>query len=129
MAELDNGKLGRNSEGKFLPGNKESVGNNGGRPTEDLSVRAQVKLRISKNPKLLQSAIDNMFSILDNPEDPRWPKVYETLVKLNGNFDPDETKLTGNMKFSKERPYEGMSKEEILAALKKGNSSAKSKSG
>lgn len=126
-ADNTNEKLGRNSEGKFIPGNKESVGNNGGRPAEDLSVRAQVKLRIAKDPDLLQRAIDGMFSILANPEDTRWPKVYETMVKLNGNFDPDETKLTGDMKLFHERPYEGLSKEEIRLALKKGKPSANAK--
>ena len=121
--KTDDEKPGRNADGTFAPGNKEGLGNNGGRPTEDLSVRSQVKLRISKDPALLQNAIDSMFSILSNPDDPRWPKVYETMVKLNGNFDPSETKLTGDITHN--RPYEGMSKEQILAALK-GNSSAKS---
>ena len=126
MAEQKDNKHGRNPDGTFAQGNQEGLGNNGGRPTEDLSVRSQVKLRIQKNPQLLQRAIDGMFAILSNPDDPRWPKVYETMVKLNGNFDPDETKLTGNMKFAADRPYEGLTKEEILAALKKGKSSAKS---
>ena len=122
--EKSNLKLGRNLDGTFTKGHTISVGNNGGRPTEDLSVRSQVKLRIQKNPQLLQKAIDGMFDILANPEDPRWPKVYETMIKLNGNFDPDETKLTGDMNFTQQRPYEGMTKEQILSALKKGKPNA-----
>lgn len=117
-------KHGRNMDGTFAPGHKFGGSENSGRPPEDLSVRSQVKLRIQKDPDLLQKAIDGMFAILANPEDPRWPKVYETMVKLNGNFDPDETKLTGNMNFTQQRPYEGMTKEEIRAALKKGKPSA-----
>lgn len=124
MAETDNQKHGRNPDGTFAPGNKEGLGNNGGRPTEDLSVRSQVKLRIAKDPDQLQKAIDGMFAILANPEDPRWPKVFETMVKLNGNFDPSETKLTGEL--THQRPYEGMTKDELRAALQKGKSSAES---
>lgn len=125
MTEVDK-KVGRKSDGTFDKGN--SYGRNpGGRPSEDLSVRSQVKLRIAQNPELLQKAIDNLFKILDNPDDSRWTKAYEMLVKLNGNFDPDETKLTGNMKLAHERPYEGMTKEQILAALKKGKPNAGTK--
>jgi hypothetical protein len=93
-------KSQRNNDGTFKAGN---VG--GGRPPENLSVRAQTKLRVARDPELLQNALDNMFEILTDPEHPFFAKMLDTFVKLNGNYDPAETKDVTRRPV--DRPLEG----------------------
>lgn len=115
-------KLGRNSDGTFAKGNKESVGNNGGRPTEDMSFRHQMKIRASQEPELVQKVIDNLIEIASNPDHPKCVEAAEKLIKLNGNYDPAESKseVTGSLNTKVENsPFSQLTKEDLLKLLKR----------
>lgn len=115
-------KLGRNSDGTFAKGNKESVGNNGGRPTENMSFRHQMKIRAAKEPELIQNVIDNLVKIASDPDHPKCVEAAEKLIKLNGNYDPAESKseVTGslNMKMG-DSPFNQLTKQDLLKLLKR----------
>jgi len=115
-------KLGRNSDGTFAKGNKESIGNNGGRPTEDMSFRHQMKIRAMKQPELIQKVIDNLVSIASDPDHPKCVEAAEKLIKLNGNYDPAESKseVTGSLNTKVENsPFKDLTKEDLLKLLKR----------
>lgn len=115
-------KLGRNSDGTFAKGNKESVGNNGGRPTEDMSFRHQMKIRASQEPELVQKVINNLIKIASNPDHPKCVEAAEKLIKLNGNYDPAESKseVTGSLNTKMENsPFNQLTKEDLLKLLKR----------
>ena len=115
-------KLGRNSDGTFAKGNKESVGNNGGRPTEDMSFRHQMKLRAAKEPELIQKVINNLVKIASDPDHPKCVEAAEKLIKLNGNYDPAESKseVTGSLNTKMENsPFNQLTKEDLLKLLKR----------
>lgn len=115
-------KLGRNSDGTFAKGNKESVGNNGGRPTEDMSFRHQMKIRAAKEPELIQNVIDNLVKIASDPDHPKCVEAAEKLIKLNGNYDPAESKseVTGSLNTKMEdSPFNQLTKQDLLKLLKR----------
>ena len=115
-------KLGRNSDGTFAKGNKESVGNNGGRPTEDMSFRHQMKIRASQEPELVQKVINNLIKIASDPDHPKCVEAAEKLIKLNGNYDPAESKseVTGSLNTRMENsPFNQLTKEDLLKLLKR----------
>ena len=115
-------KLGRNSDGTFAKGNKESVGNNGGRPTEDMSLRHQMKIRASQEPELVQKVINNLIKIASDPDHPKCVEAAEKLIKLNGNYDPAESKseVTGSLNTKMENsPFNQLTKEDLLKLLKR----------
>lgn len=115
-------KLGRNSDGTFAKGNKESVGNNGGRPTEDMSFRHQMKIRASQEPELVQKVINNLIKIASDPDHPKCVEAAEKLIKLNGNYDPAESKneVTGSLNTKMENsPFNQLTKEDLLKLLKR----------
>lgn len=104
-------KVGRNSDGTFSKGNKLSVGNNGGRPTEDMSFRHQVKIRASNDPNLVQGVINNLIAIASDPDHPKCVEAADKLIKLNGNYDPTETKDVSEKEVF--NPFESLSEEEL----------------
>ncbi|MDL2235442.1 hypothetical protein LJC07_04710 [Christensenellaceae bacterium OttesenSCG-928-L17] len=108
-------KLGRNSDGTFRTGNKESVGNNGGRPAECLSFRQQMKIRVQKDPKILDKALDTLIGIANDPDHPKCADAIDKLIKLNGNYDPAETKDVTPT--APDRPLKGLSIQEVREAL------------
>ena len=115
-------KLGRNSDGTFAKGNKESVGNNGGRPTEDMSFRHQMKIRASQEPELVRKVINNLIKIASDPDHPKCVEAAEKLIKLNGNYDPAESKseVTGSLNTRMENsPFNQLTKEDLLKLLKR----------
>lgn len=115
-------KLGRNSDGTFAKGNKESVGNNGGRPTENMSFRHQMKIRAAKEPELIQNVIDNLVKIASDPDHPKCVEAAEKLIKLNGNYDPAESKseVTGSLNMKMEdSPFNQLTKQDLLKLLKR----------
>lgn len=115
-------KLGRNSDGTFAKGNKESVGNNGGRPTEDMSFRHQMKIRAAKEPELVQKVINNLIKIASDPDHPKCVEAAEKLIKLNGNYDPAESKneVTGSLNTKMEdSPFNQLTKQDLLKLLKR----------
>ena len=109
-------KVGRNSDGTFSKGNKLSVGNNGGRPTEDMSFRHQVKIRASNDPNLVQGVINNLIAIASNPDHPKCVEAADKLIKLNGNYDPTETKDVSEKEVF--NPFENLSEEELRKLAK-----------
>ena len=115
-------KLGRNSDGTFAKGNKESVGNNGGRPTEDMSFRHQMKIRASQEPELVRKVINNLIKIASDPDHPKCVEAAEKLIKLNGNYDPAESKseVTGSLNTKMENsPFNQLTKEDLLKLLER----------
>lgn len=115
-------KGGRKADGTFAKGNKPKVTENYGRPTEDMSFRHQMKLRAMKQPELIQQVIDNLVTIASDPEHPKCVEAAEKLIKLNGNYDPAESKneVTGSLNTKMENsPFSQLTKEDLLKLLKR----------
>ena len=109
-------QVGRNSDGTFSKGNKLSVGNNGGRPTEDMSFRHQVKIRALNDPNLVINVINNLIAIASDPDHPKCVEAADKLIKLNGNYDPTETKDVSEKEIF--NPFENLSEEELRKLAK-----------
>ena len=109
-------QVGRNSDGTFSKGNKLSVGNNGGRPTEDMSFRHQVKIRASNDPNLVINVINNLIAIASDPDHPKCVEAADKLIKLNGNYDPTETKDVSEKEIF--NPFENLSEAELRKLAK-----------
>ena len=109
-------KVGRNSDGTFSKGNKLSVGNNGGRPTEDMSFRHQLKIRASNDPNLVLNVINNLIAIASDPDHPKCVEAADKLIKLNGNYDPTETKDVSEKEVF--NPFENLSEDELRKLAK-----------
>nr|DAQ29529.1 MAG TPA: hypothetical protein [Caudoviricetes sp.] len=109
-------QVGRNSDGTFSKGNKLSVGNNGGRPTEDMSFRHQVKIRASNDPNLVLNVINNLIAIASDPDHPKCVEAADKLIKLNGNYDPTETKDVSEKEIF--NPFENLTEDELRKLAK-----------
>lgn len=109
-------QVGRNSDGTFSKGNKLSVGNNGGRPTEDMSFRHQVKIRASNDPNLVLNVINNLIAIASDPDHPKCIEAADKLIKLNGNYDPTETKDVSEKEVF--NPFENLTEDELRKLAK-----------
>lgn len=109
-------QVGRNSDGTFSKGNKLSVGNNGGRPTEDMSFRHQVKIRASNDPNLVLNVINNLIAIASDPDHPKCVEAADKLIKLNGNYDPTETKDVSEKEVF--NPFENLTEDELRKLAK-----------
>ena len=115
-------KGGRKADGTFAKGNKPKITKNYGRPTEDMSFRHQMKLRATKEPELIQNVIDSLVKIASDPDHPRCVEAAEKLIKLNGNYDPAESKseVTGSLNTKMENsPFNQLTKEDLLRLLKR----------
>lgn len=115
-------KGGRKADGTFAKGNKPKITKNYGRPTEDMSFRHQMKLRATKEPELIQNVIDSLVKIASDPDHPRCVEAAEKLIKLNGNYDPAESKseVTGSLNTKMENsPFNQLTKEDLLKLLKR----------
>ncbi|MBR2587016.1 hypothetical protein IKE71_01420 [Candidatus Saccharibacteria bacterium] len=112
---------GRNPDGTFRKGNQCSVGNEGGRPQTDFSHRAMAKARAKRDPERIIRDLDELDRILDSDKSSPMEKMkaLEIKIKLNGNFDPQETKDVTPAK-PVESPLNNLSVEELrgLKALK-----------
>lgn len=109
-------QVGRNSDGTFSKGNKLSVGNNGGRPTEDMSFRHQVKIRASNDPNLVLNVINNLIAIASDPDHPKCVEAADKIIKLNGNYDPTETKDVSEKEIF--NPFENLTEDELRRLAK-----------
>lgn len=117
-------KLGRNSDGTFAIGNQISKNNNGGRPTEDMSFRQQVKIRATNDPTMVKNVIDNLFAIASDPTNPRCIDAADKLIKMNGNYDPTEsrtqTELSGSIEAKTiSSPLSELSRDDLKKLLKR----------
>ena len=93
----------------------------GGRPQNDFSYRAMAKIRAKKDPERIQKDLNRLDEIIDNPKSTpaEIAKALEIKIKLNGNFDPQETKDVTPVRRI-ETPLDSLSVEELrtLKALK-----------
>lgn len=112
---------GRNADGTFAKGNKPKITENYGRPQNDFSYRAMAKIRAKKDPARVQKDLDMLDEIIDDPNSSPMErmKALENKIKLNGNFDPQETKDVTPVRHI-ETPLDSLSVEELrtLKALK-----------
>jgi len=119
---------GRNADGTFAKGHKPKITENYGRPQNDFSYRAMAKIRAKKDPARVQKDLDMLDEIIDNPNSSPMErmKALENKIKLNGNYDPQETKDVTPVRHI-ETPLDGLSVEELrtLKALKKLSRGAK----
>lgn len=104
-------KGGRKADGTFAKGNKPKITKNYGRPPEDMSFRHQVKLRASKDPKMVEDAINTLIKIARDPDNPKCIEAIDKLIKLNGNYDPQESKdVTPKVR---PNPFDNLTEEEL----------------
>lgn len=119
---------GRNADGTFAKGNKPKITENYGRPQNDFSYRAMAKIRAKKDPERVQKDLDMLDAIIDDPKASPMErmKALENKIKLNGNYDPQETKDVTPMRHI-ETPLDSLSVEELrtLKALKNLSKGAK----
>ena len=114
-------KVGRKSDGTFAKGNTYGK-NPGGRPPEDMSFRHQMKVRASKDPNIVKNVLQNLINIASDPNNPKCVEAAEKLIKLNGNYDPTESKseVTGSLETtSTNSPFDQLTKEDLLKLLKR----------
>lgn len=115
-------KGGRNVDGTFAKGHKPIISPNAGRPMEEMSFRHQMKIRASQEPELVQKVIQNLIAIASDPDHPKCVEAAEKLIKLNGNYDPAESKseVTGSLNTKMENsPFNQLTKEDLLKLLKR----------
>ena len=119
---------GRNTDGTFAKGNKPKITENYGRPQNDYSYRAMAKIRAKKDPERILKDLNRLDAIIDDPNSTpaEIAKALEIKIKLNGNFDPQETKDVTPARHA-ESPLDGLSVEELraLKALKNLNKDTK----
>ena len=100
----------------------------GGRPQNDFSYRAMAKIRAKKDPERILKDLNRLDAIIDDPNSTpaEIAKALEIKIKLNGNFDPQETKDVTPARHA-ESPLDGLSVEELraLKALKNLNKDTK----
>ena len=100
----------------------------GGRPQNDFSYRAMAKIRAKKDPERILKDLNRLDAIIDDPKSTpaEIAKALEIKIKLNGNFDPQETKDVTPARHA-ESPLDGLSVEELraLKALKNLNKDTK----
>lgn len=112
---------GRNADGTFAKGNKPKITDNYGRPQNDYSYRAMAKIRAKKDPERILKDLNRLDAIIDDPKSTpaEIAKALEIKIKLNGNFDPQETKDVTPVRHI-ETPLDSLSVEELrtLKALK-----------
>lgn len=80
-------KTQRNADGTFKKGNA-----GGGRKPECMSARSLARIMVEDNPKLLEKALGNLFDIASDKEDTQSVSAIDKVIKLLGNYDPQETK-------------------------------------
>lgn len=118
-AEKPKNKSGRNQDGTYKKGySGNPTGEGAGRPSEALSFRQQVKIRAAKDPDLVNDAIDTLIRIANDSSNPQCINAVDKLIKLNGGYDPTETKaeVSADVKAG-ERPLIGLTVDELKKLL------------
>ena len=110
----------KKSNGKLFTSEYQPNNKCGGRPQTDFSHRAMAKVRAKKDPQAVLKDLDTLDAIASDPDNPQCLKAIELKIKLNGNFDPQETKDVTPVKVP-DSPLFSLSIEELrsLKALKK----------
>lgn len=110
-------KVGRKSDGTFAPGN--TFGKNpGGRPKDAFSYRAIAKVMASEDPDSITNGVKTLHDIVKSAETSPMEKMkaLELLIKLNGNFDPQETKDVSEKEVF--NPFENLTEDELRKLAK-----------
>lgn len=105
-------QVGRKSDGTFAPGN--TFGRNpGGRPKDAFSYRAIAKVMASEDPDSITNGVKTLHDIVKSAETSPMEKMkaLELLIKLNGNFDPQETKDVSEKEIV--NPFENLTEDEL----------------
>lgn len=105
----------RNPDGTFAVGHHPKITENYGRPKSDVSYRALAKKRAERNPDRLKKDLDALDDIIDNPKSTQIErmKAVEMKIKLNGNFDAQETKGTMEVTNNTYNPFADLTTEEL----------------
>nr|DAX98108.1 MAG TPA: hypothetical protein [Caudoviricetes sp.] len=110
-------QVGRKSDGTFAPGN--TFGRNpGGRPKDAFSYRAIAKVMASEDPDSITDGVKTLHNIVKSAETSPMEKMkaLELLIKLNGNFDPQETKDVSEKEIF--NPFENLTEDELRKLAK-----------
>ena len=110
-------QVGRKSDGTFAPGN--TFGRNpGGRPKDAFSYRAIAKVMASEDPDSITNGVRTLHDIVKSIETSPMEKMkaLELLIKLNGNFDPQETKDVSEKEIF--NPFENLTEDELRKLAK-----------
>nr|DAR58120.1 MAG TPA: hypothetical protein [Caudoviricetes sp.] len=110
-------QVGRKSDGTFAPGN--TFGKNpGGRPKDAFSYRAIAKVMASEDPDSITNGVKTLHDIVKSAETSPMEKMkaLELLIKLNGNFDPQETKDVSEKEIF--NPFENLTEDELRKLAK-----------
>ena len=110
-------QVGRKSDGTFAPGN--TFGRNpGGRPKDAFSYRAIAKVMASEDPDSITNGVKTLHDIVKSIETTPMEKMkaLELLIKLNGNFDPQETKDVSEKEVF--NPFENLTEDELRKLAK-----------
>lgn len=107
-------KNGRKTDGTFAKGN--SFGQ--GRPRNEYSYRAMAKKMAAEDPERITKDLKILNNIVDSDSSSPMEKMkaLELLIKLNGNFDPQETKDVSEKEVF--NPFENLSEEELRKLAK-----------
>lgn len=110
-------KVGRKSDGTFSEGNSFGK-NSGGRPKNDFSYRAMAKKMAEANPERIVKDLSILSSIIDGETSSPMEKLkaLEIMIKLNGNFDPQETKDVSEKEVF--NPFENLTEAELRKLAK-----------
>ena len=86
-----------------------------------MSFREQVKIRASKDPSLVDDAINTLIMIANDPTHPKCVEAIDKLIKLNGNYDPAETKskteLSGSVETVASSPLSELTRDDLKRLL------------
>lgn len=107
-------KNGRKTDGTFAKGN--SFGQ--GRPRNEYSYRAMAKKMAAEDPERITKDLKILNDIVDSDSSSPMEKMkaLELLIKLNGNFDPQETKDVSEKEVF--NPFENLSEDELRKLAK-----------
>lgn len=89
--------VNHNVDGTFSEGNdawKNRDPNKAHRPIQDFSYKSMAKVRAAKDPSRVEKDLDMLDKIIDNEDASPMErmKAIEYKIKLNGNFDAQETR-------------------------------------
>ena len=107
-------KNGRKTDGTFAKGN--SFGQ--GRPKNEYSYRAMAKKMAAEDPERITKDLKILNNIVDSDSSSPMEKMkaLELLIKLNGNFDPQETKDVSEKEIF--NPFENLTEAELRKLAK-----------
>ena len=112
--KIDAVKNGRKTDGTFAKGNNFGQG----RPRNEYSYRAMAKKMAAEDPERITKDLKILNNIVDSDSSSPMEKMkaLELLIKLNGNFDPQETKDVSEKEVF--NPFENLTEDELRKLAK-----------